>query len=369
MRFLVAAIVLMACGGAAEDATPQAGRAADSGGAVASAPVIADPAFAISAGIGHICALRQSGAVYCWGMNYGALGNGRDSEKETTPVRVAGDHVFKSITAGTGFTCGVDVAGKGWCWGVGSREDGQLGTGEPGDTAVIPRLVSSTLAFRAIGSSGHTCALDSAKKVWCWGANGVGQISGDGRAVPAPRRMAPADDFETLAVGANGACAMTADGVVRCWGGTNGRMAGVITLPSNAKTIAAGCAVLEDDSTWCWSEPGNATRVATDQKFVSITANHDQRCGITAQGSAYCWGRNIDGWLGVTPDASCSSGGQTYRCNNVPTPVNGGIKFKQISLSSTFAAGVATDGRVYWWGTDPSELGAPVTVPTEVKLP
>ena len=368
MRFLVAAIVLVACGGANKDATPQAGRAADSS-AAASVPVIADPAIAISAGTGHICALRQSGAAYCWGMNYGALGNGRDSEKETAPVRVTGEHVFTAIAAGAGFTCGVDVAGRGWCWGVGTREDGQLGSGGLRDSSVVPVSVRGEHRFSAIGSSLHSCALDADGAVWCWGANGVGQISGTGRAVASPQRMDAPERFTALAVGANGACALATDGAVRCWGGTRGRMAGVITLPAKAKSVAAGCAILVDESTWCWSEPGNAARVATDQRFESIVANHDQRCGITAQGSAYCWGRNHQGWLGVNPETSCSSGGQTFQCNNAPAPVNGGIRFRAISLSNTFAAGVATDGRVYWWGADPSELGAPVTVPTEVKLP
>jgi hypothetical protein len=369
MRFVVCCMLLVACGGASKDTTPQADRGGESARGTTNAPAIADPAVAVSAGIGHICALRQSGAAYCWGMNSGALGSGRDSEKETTPVPVSGQHVFKAIAAGAGFTCGVDVVGRGWCWGGGTREDGQQGAGGLRDSSVVPISIRGEHRFSALGASMHTCGLDADGAVWCWGANGVGQIDSTGRAVPAPRLMVAPERFTAIAVGGNGACALSTAGSVRCWGGTNGRMAGVATLPAKARSVAAGCAVLDDESTWCWSEPGNAARVATEQKFASITANHDQRCGITADGAAYCWGRNIDGWLGVTPETSCTRDGQTFQCNNSPAPLKGGIRFRQISLSSTFAAGVATDGRVYWWGTDPSELGAPVTVPTEVKLP
>ena len=140
---------------------------------------------AIAAGGFHTCALTTSGGVLCWGRNQeGELGL-ETSELcmtdscSTTPLAVPGlSEGVQTIAAGGLHTCAVTDAGAGFCWGDNTR--GQIGNGQAPDTT-SPTLVlgaSEGLVLMAAGQF-HTCAVDTAGAVLCWGQNADGQI-GDG---------------------------------------------------------------------------------------------------------------------------------------------------------------------------------------------
>src|SRR4029450_2480273 len=86
----------------------------------------------LSAGWQTMCGVTDSGASYCWGYNFGALGDGA-IDHSSVPVRVVGGEAFRSIAAGTGYTCGVTTANAVFCGG--SNNDG-----EPGDGTTETRL-------------------------------------------------------------------------------------------------------------------------------------------------------------------------------------------------------------------------------------
>ncbi len=98
----------------------------------------------VAAGRNHSCAVGAAGGVKCWGQGgLGRLGNGNgdtsDVGDESDEMGVALDVVdlgvnrdgnpFKarSVTAGDHHSCAMDAAGDVKCWGAGSA--GQLGTG------------------------------------------------------------------------------------------------------------------------------------------------------------------------------------------------------------------------------------------------
>ena len=70
--------------------------------------------------------MTDSGASYCWGYNFGALGDGA-VDHSSVPVAVMGGQSFRSIAAGTGYAWGVTTAHAVFCWG--SNNDGELGDG------------------------------------------------------------------------------------------------------------------------------------------------------------------------------------------------------------------------------------------------
>jgi alpha-tubulin suppressor-like RCC1 family protein len=137
---------------------------------------------AVAAGGSHTCALK-GGQVYCWGWNnYGQLGDGTRTDRNT-PTLVAdgamGNSGVTAVAAGDSHTCALK-GGKVYCWGY--NGDGQLGDG-----TTTNRNTPTLVADGAMGNSGvtavaagayHTCALKGGQ-VYCWGWNGDGQL-GDG---------------------------------------------------------------------------------------------------------------------------------------------------------------------------------------------
>ncbi len=138
-----------------------------------------------SMGVFHICGLDTAGATWCWGRTdgYGVFGNGTTTNSNLTAVAGGFGYSFVFLSAGALHTCGLTASGKAYCWGANAR--GTLGDGTTND-ALLPVAVATSLSFSSIHvgeannwSEGAACALTSDGAVYCWGANGAGQL-GDG---------------------------------------------------------------------------------------------------------------------------------------------------------------------------------------------
>ena len=111
--------------------------------------------------------------------------------------------------------------------------------------------------------------------------------------------------------------------------------------------IACGCS----DSTELPTEQGGPDEpLLTSISLTQIVAGGNHSCGITTDGSAYCWGRNASGELG-TDDADTAS-------VPFPHPVAGGLTFSQLALGRIHTCGLTLAGDVYCWGgNDDGQLG------------
>lgn len=184
----------------------------------------------VTAGDAHACAIAPSlsSSVYCWGRNVeGQVGT--DSASVTlisaNPVNLASAPATEltsvtSVSAGARHVCAVS-GGLVYCWGDDS--DGQLGRGVGSgfsSTAVqISSLVLSGVTQVAAGSE-HTCALTSAGQVYCWGANGSGQLGlgVTGPAQDSPILVSEVQDIVEISAGAYHTCARRESGAAYCWG-------------------------------------------------------------------------------------------------------------------------------------------------------
>ncbi len=178
----------------------------------AAAPVFGGFKFsAVTAGIGHNCALSIDGSVFCWGLNVnGQLGNGTTATA-TSPTAVATVLTFQQISAGDSFTCGLTTTGRAHCWG-------NLG----GTSSVVtsPRTYASAPTFTSITSGGfHTCALTADGTAYCWGDNSGGQL-GDSTATyrPNPTPVVTSVKFKSISAGFGHTCGTAVDNSVLCWG-------------------------------------------------------------------------------------------------------------------------------------------------------
>jgi alpha-tubulin suppressor-like RCC1 family protein len=144
----------------------------------------------LALGGAHSCATApnpsaHSVANWCWGANdRGQLGDHTRTDRHRARVRreVPGhrNETYQHLDAGRSHTCGVELFNEVWCWGANGT--GQLAIADPaGSThpvaATDSRSSVNTVVVTAGG--GHTCSRWSHRMVVCWGANAHGQL-GDG---------------------------------------------------------------------------------------------------------------------------------------------------------------------------------------------
>ena len=111
-------------------------------------PVATNPLRAMSAGDDHGCLLLDSGALHCWGWGaFGQLGPG-DTIDYNVPIKVSGEHLFKTASAGSAHTCGLTEDGTAYCWG--GNAVGALGNPSANFKSKTPVKVVGNLTFRSI---------------------------------------------------------------------------------------------------------------------------------------------------------------------------------------------------------------------------
>jgi alpha-tubulin suppressor-like RCC1 family protein len=193
---------------------------------------VADLAFGRRFG----CVLSRGGAVLCAGANeQGQLGLGIAGVPSATRAEVrdatTGEPILDAtaVAAGRDHACAIRAGGEVWCWGAnGSGQLGNNGPASPRPAAVrVVMAGGSPLAdiVEIGGGYDFTCARDAAGGVWCWGGNDAGML-GDGtttgRSVAARVLDAPVGPPLTgaldLHVGASMACVHKAGDAVWCWG-------------------------------------------------------------------------------------------------------------------------------------------------------
>lgn len=141
-------------------------------------PVVIDglgPVAAIRVGANNACAIEDSGALKCWGRNRDLqLGPDIDVEEVvTTPIAMELPEVPVDVQVGRATICALGESGTLYCWGDGGN--GEIGDGETMDRGA-PTAVPDLADVLHFGSFyNHTCAM-AAEGLYCWGSNARGQL-------------------------------------------------------------------------------------------------------------------------------------------------------------------------------------------------
>jgi alpha-tubulin suppressor-like RCC1 family protein len=265
---------------------------------------------------------------------------------------------------------------------------------------VIPQ---DTVAFggRLLVNEQAACALDRTGAVHCWGNNGNFHEFGAAPTVlpqsPVPVAV-PVPDLTSLAAGVgNHFCGIDEDDAIICWGrGTFGQLGrGDLGAVGNAAAPVLGdvewmevalgristCALSRDLTAWCWgsNERGEigvdtvaiAARTSTprkvvngDVKFSQVSVGWRHACGIATTGQTFCWGTNTVGELG--------NGVADTLARRVPTIVAGNHQFVHLAASARHTCAIDDDGAAWCWGNNQfGQLGDGTTtdrhVPTRVS--
>jgi alpha-tubulin suppressor-like RCC1 family protein len=308
------------------------------------------------------------------------LGSGASLTLRAAAMDSMGDAVPDSVLAwttrdanrvtvdSTGFVMGLDT---------GSAYLVVEGAGVLDSALITVRL----LAFTSVQAGfSHTCGFTTGGDLYCWGYGAAGQL-GNGTTSNAhgPVRVASQVPFVRVSPGGHHTCARTAAGELHCWGnnavgqlGTGVADNGTHALPVRAAVdllfsdVQAGdehtCGVTNNGSAFCWGWGANGrlgTRafgytnptplaVAGALSFRTVGAGFAHNCGHAADSTVYCWGDPFFGALGVSPvPTSCNIGG----CPE-PVAITGGYHFAHLAVGAFSACGLTADSAAYCWGAE-----------------
>jgi alpha-tubulin suppressor-like RCC1 family protein len=364
------------------------------------------PAIALTAGATHTCALLADGTVKCWGGNArGEVGDGTTTNRNA-PVTAGTLAGIVSLSAGAEHTCAIDTVGKTYCWGANTN-------GQIGDNTTTNRLspvpvsgIASGNSRLAIGISAgrsHTCALvltgpsiggaSAASSVVCWGANGRGQLGSGGSSSDSlvPVAVSGVSNVKGISVNGDHGCALSAGGTVQCWGentdgeagnGTTGNYQNVpvsVSSLTGVRALSAGyfhsCAVLSNGTAKCWggnlqgqlgnnsftaqSTPGAVSGLSSISIAGRLIGGGYHSCGVEPDGTLKCWGYNFYGAVG--------DGTTTQRSSAVPVGISDVI---DVCTGAYHTCALLVDGTVKCWGLNSSgQAGTGSTSPTSILSP
>jgi alpha-tubulin suppressor-like RCC1 family protein len=349
----------------------------------------------VALGSKSTCAITTSNKLRCWGRNvYYTLGDGTTTWK-SSPQDIDATADYDSVSMGSHHACGILTSGGMRCWG--DNTYGQIGDGS-NTTRTTPVDVNSGTTYTSVSVNdetvnasgrGFTCAVTASNILQCWGNNTVYQLA-DGTAT---NRNAPvvADNGTSYSkVFASGvrACGITTSGALKCWGNLTSDStrnmylygAGLgnvyatyaaftqqykdwsfsnLSFASNGFENGTQNCGIQAGKLYCWGSQtifGDKTYTdtrrpgpvlldpTTDYSKVATRHDSNDNCAITTTGDLKCWGVNNYGEFsnGVAMSATLS----------VPTSVDPGVQYSEVSIMSHALCGITTAGELRCAGTN-----------------
>ena len=240
---------------------------------------------------------------------------------------------YKLVAAGNLHACAIANDDKLYCWGANGR--GELGDGTLVDHASPTMVGASTWISVATGGGyhgcgfsnrrtcgGHTCAIRSDHTLWCWGANAEGQL-GDLTTTDRamPVQVGTQIDWSAVSAGAAHSCGIRNNGQLWCWGKNSEGELGDTTTTATISPIP----------------------VANAGPWAQVSAGGSHTCAIDSVDRLWCWGSNLGGQLGT--------GSPFHLPQTIPIMVPG--EWLAVSTGSDHTFGLTSDHAVFWWGGRP----------------
>ncbi len=313
------------------------------------------------------CGVADNGSTYCWGYSGdGQFANNIEGQESATypgSIYTKGSLLnkkVKKISAGQYSMCAVTTDEKLYCWGDGIG--GEIGDDEWNSTNT-PSLVDDhgyftgkSITSVGVGNS-FACALISDGKVYCWGSNWTGQNGNGGTSPtgsPNPVKMDGVLNGKTvksLSVGSTHVCVIASDNLPYCWGENSRGQLGNGSTTTSLVPVAV-----------------NNTIELSGKTIISISTGYRLTCAITSDNLSYCWGDNRYGQIGDNSTTQKTTPTAVYTAGALS-----GKTVKSISTGWLQTCAIASDNKVYCWGSNTSgELGigtysSPVITPSAVK--
>jgi hypothetical protein len=207
--------------------------------------------------------------------------------------------------------------------------------------------------------SGYACAVRSDRTLFCWGGDTSGET------------LPPTGTFSSVSAGWDFACGLTTDGTIACWGNstygdTTPPVGTFKSISLASRTDGYDCGVRTDGTLACWGNNAQGETQLPGGTFISVNVGGGGcPCGIRTDGTLACCKVLVG-----TPQIDCalppptgpfnmiSGDHYVYLLRTDGTIVNScpGPQvalpwgtFMSVSVGSTMACGVKTDGSIYCW--------------------
>jgi alpha-tubulin suppressor-like RCC1 family protein len=277
----------------------------------------------VSAGGGRTLAVRQNGTAWAWGSgNFGALGDNTSFTNRSSPVSVVGGFTdWCQISAGSEHSLGVRQNGTAWAWG--NNGQGRLGDNTTANKSSPVSVVGGFTDWCQISAGGcHSLAVRQNGTAWAWGSYSYGKL-GDNTAT---NRSSPVSvvggfcDWCQVSAGDRHSLGVRQNGTAWAWGLNGGGRLG-------------------DNTTTDRSSPVSVVGGFTD--WYQVSGGYQHSLGVRQSGTAWAWGCNTFGRLGDNTTVNKSS----------PVSVVGGFTdWCQVSAGGAHSFGVRTGGTAWAWG-------------------
>jgi hypothetical protein len=315
------------------------------------------------------CGLEADGNAYCWRWNQRferqreVLTLGVDSLSARSGVR------FRQIASGgADWVCGVDAQDAAWCGAMlPPMPHGCLNDVRNVACAREPVRIASGVRFASVdvgeaehGPDGFACGLARDSQVYCWHRDGVFLFteSGDPELCRIPRLRlfyctreprpvhTPAR-FTSISVGTGYACGITTESQLLCWGYGG---------PIQNTHAARDCDI--QSNFICTAVP---SRVVGMGGAIAVDAGDLHACVVTPDRRGICWGNGSMGQLGGPAEGSSSYG------DGALVTVQGGHRWREITTGPFLTCGITLEGSWYCWGQQP--VDAPFVPPQRIPEP
>lgn len=326
----------------------------------------------IDAGGQHALAIKQDNKLWGWGDNqYGQVGSALYYPCKWPVVHSI--TAWKKISAGATHSVGITFSGIAYAWG--QNASAQLGVGNFNAMYVSPQTVNTNRIFKEISAGQfHTVGIIDSGRLWGWGSNSNGQLSGVGGAYPmqigtdSTWKSVSAGYMHTLLIKENGTLWATGNnGNGQVGNGTFVQVDSIVQIgvDSNWLMVSGGSqhslALKKDSTLWGWGKNNYGavgdgtqvdknvpTQIGAANTWKSVSAGFGHSLAVKWDGTLWGWGRNWDG----------EAGDSNYGHFLVPTKIGNASDWASVSAGEEFSIAIKQNGYLWTWGTNYNgELG------------
>jgi alpha-tubulin suppressor-like RCC1 family protein len=243
-------------------------------------------------------AINAATELYAWGRQQGnaffggALGIGT-IYSVSSPVQVSGTgwETIAGNSQNIGTTAGIKTNGELWTWGYSGQ--GQLG--RTGGTSSVPVQVGTLTAWKEVsGTYNSFMAIKTDGTLWGWGGNGQGELGlGNTTTYSSPVQVGALTNWKFISGAAGGRRfqAIKTDGTLWGWGVNSDGTLGTGNTTNFSSPVQIGAL-----TNWAKIQLGAPASGTGGNAFATKT-----------DGSAWVWGTNTAGVLGLGNTTSYSS--------------------------------------------------------------